>query len=66
MDTNFNLEFKCANCYELVKNNYTMEDLHKHSHLDFKCQNCGYDERVKTAVLLKKLHDDAEKMVKKL
>ncbi|MDF2804642.1 MAG: hypothetical protein K0S61_4547 [Anaerocolumna sp.] len=68
MDIKVEMEFICPECNTIIEHDYTDKDILNESHLDLTCQKCGYQEQVKTSVLIekakKKVIKDIEKSFK--
>lgn len=66
MDTNIEIKFECPKCKTIIEHDYTDKDILNRSHLDLTCQECGYQEQVKTSVLIEKAKQKVIKELEKM
>jgi RNase P subunit RPR2 len=59
-----NMTFVCPKCGEIIKHDYTQQDLLDNEYLEFTCE-CDYIEKVKLSLLVDKAKEEAIKELTK-
>ncbi|MDD4564406.1 MAG: hypothetical protein PHE79_02885 [Eubacteriales bacterium] len=65
MEINIDMKFECPKCKTIINHEYTQKDVTNLTYLILTCQNCGFNQQLKTSIIIDKAKEEAINEFKK-